>query len=49
MERLVCWDSPRMICGSLMLATEPVAARRRWCFWSWRWWEDVRMAGMGGR
>lgn len=49
MERLVWCDRERMIWGSLMVATEPVAARRRWWVLSWWWWEDVRIGGIGGR
>lgn len=49
MERLVWCDRESMIWGSLMVATEPVAARRRWWVLSWWWWEDVRIGGIGGR
>lgn len=33
--------------GSLMVATEPVAQRRRWCFLSWVWDEARSGGGMG--
>ena len=47
MERLGWWERALRIRGILMVATEPVAARRRWCLAS-RWWSEAFRIGLGG-
>ena len=47
MERLWCWERACRIRGILIVATEPVAARRRWCFLS-VWWSEAFRIGCGG-
>lgn len=47
MERLRWWERAWRIRGILIVATEPVAARRRWCFLS-EWWSDA-LKGFGFR
>lgn len=45
MERFGWWERACRIKGILIVATEPVAARRRWCLRS-EWWSDA-LKGFG--
>lgn len=46
-ERAGWWERAWRIRGIFIVATEPVAARRRWCFWS-EWWSEAFRIGCGG-
>jgi hypothetical protein len=46
-ERLAWWERAWRIWGILIVATEPVAARRRWCLASEWWSEAFRIGGEG--
>ena len=45
MERLEWCERALRIRGILMVATEPVAARRRWCLAS-EWWSEAFRVGL---